>query len=66
MFYPPPPQAGRRLGISGVPRPGKVAGLGAEVVVEGGLLVVAGLGVSTLSAVAGRVRDLVEAPAVEH
>ena len=47
-----------------------MAGLRAEVVVEGGLLVEVGFGVSALGAVAGRVGDLDEAPmevpAVEH
>ena len=43
-----------------------MAGLRAEVVVEGGLLVVVGIGVGALGAVAGRVRDLDKAPAVEH
>ena len=35
-----------------------MAGLRVEVVVEGGLLVVVGIGVGALGAVAGRVRDL--------
>ena len=43
-----------------------MAGLRVEVVVEGGLLVVVGIGVGALGAVAGRVRDLDKAPAVEH
>ena len=37
-----------------------------EVVVEGGLFVVVGIGVGALGAVAGRVRDLDKAPTVEH
>ena len=36
------------------------------LVVVGGLLVVVGFGVGALGAVAGRVRDLDKAPAVEH
>ena len=43
-----------------------MAGLRVEVVVKGGLLVVVGVGVGALGAVAGRVRDLDKAPAVEH
>ena len=42
------------------------AGHRVEVVAEGGLLVVVGVGVGALGAVAGRVRDLDKAPAVEH
>ena len=41
-------------------------GLGVEVAVKGGLHVAVGFGVSALGAVAGRVRDLDEAPAVGH
>jgi len=43
-----------------------VAGLRAEVVVEGGLLVVFGFCVGALGVVAGCVEDLDEAPAVEQ
>ena len=43
-----------------------MAGLRVEVVVKGGLLVVVGVRVGALGAVAGRVRDLDKAPAVEH
>ena len=56
----------RRLGPSWALWPGPVTGLRAEVVVEGGPLVVVGCGVGALGAVAGRVRDLDKAPAVEH
>ena len=48
-------RARRRLSISWTPRPGTVAGRGAEVVVAGGLLVVVGFGVGVLGAMAGRV-----------
>ena len=43
-----------------------MAGLRVEVVVKGGLLVVVGVGVGALGAVAGRVGGLDKAPAVEH
>ena len=43
-----------------------MAGLRAEVVTEGGFLVVFGFGVGTLGTVAGRVGDLDKALAVEH
>ena len=43
-----------------------MAGLGVEVSIKGDLLVVVGFDVSALGAVAGRVGDLDEAPAVEH
>ena len=43
-----------------------MAGLRIKVVLEGGLLVVVGFGVGALGAVAGLVRDLDKAPAVEH
>ena len=43
-----------------------MASLRAKVVVEGGLFVVVGFGMSALGTVAGRVGDLDKAPAVEH
>ena len=43
-----------------------MAGLWAEVAVEGSRLVAISFGVSAVSAVSGRVGDLDEAPAVEH
>ena len=43
-----------------------MASLWVEVVVEGGLFVVVGFGMSALGTVAGRVGDLDKAPAVEH
>ena len=55
-----------RLGISGTPRPGPVAGLDLAVVDEGGFHVAVGFGVGALGTVAGRVGDFDKAPAVEH
>ena len=48
-------RASRRLGVSWTRRPGAVAGLVVEVVVQGGLLVVVGFGVGALGTVAWRV-----------
>ena len=42
-----------------------MASLRAEVVVEGGLFVVVGFGMSALGSVAGRVGDLDKAPALK-